>query len=271
MPGLVIVAIDIGQGVMGDPFMKGPARSWYWVCGASFAWLIGCQIVVWVLRASGDRCLDVLGWLFPKMIVYEVRGVHYQILGWVTHLPSPELRLVILAQSCYLGTRILRLDLPPKYSDPFEGEPIRPEVKLEGGRAVMALVRRKIREWPDKVLFDVKVSVDVESSGARIRRRRGWAPETTTKQMAEFFTVVHSPIHLAIWALNNAPQKEAPLVLHRITQLEKMEWPSEEVQPVWVPNSGWQLKGTAHSLMSRISEAYGQVADSSGALKLPLR
>ncbi|HLY11588.1 MAG TPA: hypothetical protein VKW04_19965 [Planctomycetota bacterium] len=244
-------------------------RIMYWAFGFSVLWLAWVRWGGW--RRAKDRCLDVLGWLYPDLVVYEVDGVHFLVLGWISGPSTPAFRVLLFAQNCHRGSRILNLDLIAKYGSPLYGEePLRFRVQLGDAGVLMGLATRALSPGPTKGLFEVKASVQVKTSGSRVRSRRGLAPETALMEVAEVMAVAHHPIHsLLSAAVPQGQKKEAPVVLERIPELDLAPWPPEPQTALWSRSSGWQVKGPAHDLLARVSELYGAVARSGSSAGLP--
>jgi hypothetical protein len=250
-----------------DQTTKGPTA----IAAVCAGWLLLFGIAEWSRRWRRDPVLDVISWLLPSRPVFEVRGTHFQITGWLNSGKSPQARILVLAQNCHRGERELTITLLPRNPRGLgTSEPVVLEISLKDSGVMLAFETRPLALREGAMEFDLQVRVRIKTLGWRTRLRRGISPKSKWLEPAQMLIHAHNPVfmvaHLATARRN---PEQAPLTLAAQETPEPHPWPAEKVVPVWGPKSGWVLGGPARDWMGQWSESLAR-AISSGA-RLPMR
>jgi len=259
--------IDVGMRVQN--VQQPPGLNPHPVTAVCLGWLLLYGVSERVRRARLDPCVDVLSWLFPiKREVYEVRGVQFQIFGWISPGPQPMARVVALAQNCHRGERSLILALLPKKREALEGDgPFYLSFELKDAEAVAIFDSRPLRLREGVLEFDFKAQVQVQRSGWRVRFRHGFSPKSKWVEPAMLVASIHSPLHGVIhMATHRKHRDDAPVTLVAQQTPDPLPWPQERVHTVWDAKNRWVLSGASKDWMCLISQPYGDAVRSGGEL-----
>jgi hypothetical protein len=176
---------------------------------------------------------------------------------------TPQLRIVLLAQNCHRGERILRVALTPRNSRALEiPETILLEVPLQSAAVTAVFETRRMALREGALDFDLEARVRIRSLGWRVRLRRGISPKSKWLEPAQTLMHLPNPFMLAVHvAMTRNSFDQAPEILAAQEAPEPYPWPTDPVQPVWNPGTGWMLSGAARDWICQMSGRLAQMLE----------
>lgn len=223
------------------------------VCGT---WLLLFGAAQWSNRWRRDPCLDVISWLLPTRGVYEVRGTHFQISGWLTSGKAPNVRVLVLAQNNHRGKRDLTVTLIPRNQQALDPVgPLEVTIPLDDSGVAIGFESRRLMLREGALDFDLRARVKVTKIGARTRLRRGASPKSKWLEPAKAIIHLHNPLFaVADMVIHRNEPNLAPVTLNAQNTMEPHPWPSERIHHVWSPEAGWMQEGPARDWLCQWSD-----------------
>jgi hypothetical protein len=231
-------------------------KPWSAIAAVCAGWLVLFGAAQWSRRWRRDRCLDVISWLLPSRGVYEVRGTHFEISGWLASGKTPYVRVLVLAQNNHRGKRDLTVTLNPRNPQALDPSgPLEIHIPLDDSGVAVAFESRRLALREGALEFDLLARVRVTTMGTRTRLRRGSSPKAKWLEPAKSLIHLHNPVFaLADMVVRRQERDQAPVTLIAQEATEPHPWPSERVHHVWTPEEGWMQAGLARDWLCQWSE-----------------